>query len=109
MMARIDQGERPAGGNGQCLYQVQAKAMEDRGDDVGRLDGPVRRNGADRVAAADHAPALYAAAREVAREALRPVVAPSGRVNARRAAELGQIANERGLQHATLVKILDER
>ena len=74
-----------------------------------RLDRPIGRHGADRIAAADDAAALHAAAGEVARKALRPVVAPAGRIHARRAAELGQVAHQRRVQHAALVEVFDQR
>ena len=58
---------------------------------------------------ADDAAALHAAAGEVHRPALRPVVAAAGRVDPRRAAELGQVADQRVVQHAALVEVFDQR
>src|SRR5207253_95047 len=49
----------------------------------------------DAIAHAHHAAALDPAASEIRRPALRPVVATAGRVDARRAAELGQVADQR--------------
>ena len=77
--------------------------MEDRGHDVGGFYRPVGRHGADRIAAAHYSAALDSAAGEVTGEALRPMVAPAGRVHAGRAAELGEVANERGIEQAALI------
>ena len=54
------------------------------------------------------AAALDAAAGEVAGEALGPVVAAAGGVDARSAAELGEVADERAFEHAALGEVFDE-
>ncbi len=63
---------------------------------------------ADRVAATDDAAPLDAAAGKITRPALRPVVAAAGRIDPRRAAELGQVADQRVVEHAALVEVFDQ-
>ena len=82
--------------------------MEDRRGDVGRFDGTVRRHGADRIAGPHHAAPLNAAAGEADREAERPVVAPAGRVDPGRAAELRQVADERRVEQPALREVFDQ-
>ena len=106
-MAEVDQRERPSGRARELGFEVQAEAVEDRCGDVGRLDGPVRGHGADRVAGPDDPASLDAAAGEPHGVAERPVVAPAGRVHPRRAAELGQVADQRRIEHAPLREVFD--
>src|SRR4051794_30462541 len=93
-MAEIDDREGSAGRAWQVGLEVEAEAVEDGRGDVGRLDRPVRRHRADRVAGADDPAPLDPAAGEADGEALRPVVAPPGGVHPRGPPELGQVADQ---------------
>ena len=83
--------------------------MEDGGGDVGRLDGSVGGDRADRVACTDDPPSLHSATGETDGETLRPVVATTGRIHARGSAELGEVADEGRVEESALVEVFDQR
>src|SRR5262245_45759524 len=64
MLPEIDQREGAAVGTGERGVEIEAEALVDRGDHFGRLDGPLGRVRAHRVALADGPPALDSAAGE---------------------------------------------
>src|SRR5690349_14251914 len=107
-MTGIDEREGPTRRTGERSIQVEPEAVEDRGHDVGRFDRSIGRHRTNWIAAADHSPALHSAAGEVARETLRPMIAAAGRIHAWRAAKLGQVANERRIEHAALIEVFNE-
>ena len=61
------------------------------------------------VGSADDVAALHASAGEVRREALRPVISTTCRVDSRSATKLGQVADQRIVEHASLLEVLDQR
>src|SRR5689334_3895065 len=85
MRAVVDDRERTSLRPGELGFQIDAEAMEDGGDDLGRVHGAFGRVAARFVGAADDAAPLDAAASEHDGPALRPVIAPAGRVDFRRA------------------------
>src|SRR5262245_23073629 len=109
MVTRIDQRKRPPRWTWQRLFKIESEAVKDRRHNVGRLDRPIRRYGTNRIAAAHNSSALYSATREVTRKALRPMIATARRIHPRRATKLGQIANQRRIEHPTLIEILYKR
>src|SRR4051794_29721705 len=108
-VATVHKREGTTGWTGECCFEVKSETVKDRGDDVRWLDRPIRRHGANRIAAADNPTAFHAAASETTREALRPVVAAAGGIYARRASEFGQITYQCRVEHAPLIEVLDER
>src|SRR5947207_1654972 len=100
MLPGIDQRERTALRAGERAFHVEAEAMENCRDDFGRLDGALDRHRADWIAAADDPAPFHAAPGEADRPALRPVVAASSGIDPRRAAEFGQVADQRVVEHA---------
>src|SRR6185436_2420057 len=108
MLPKVHQRERPAGGAGERGFQVEAEALVNGADDFRRLDGAFGWVGTDGVAAANGPAPLDAAAGEVGGEALRPVVTPAGWVDARRTAELGEVADQRLGQHPPLAQVFNQ-
>ena len=107
--AVIDEREGPRVRAGQMRFKIETETVIDCRNNFVRSDRAFDRVSADFVALADDASAFYAAAREITGPALRPVVASAGGIDFRRAAELGEIANECGVEHAALDEIFDER
>src|SRR5690242_6348006 len=95
MLTEIDQRKRSAVRAGERRVEIKAEAFVDRGDDFRWLDGSFGRIGADGVALTDGPAPLNSATGEINTKTLRPVVAAAGRIDPRRAAELGQIADQR--------------
>src|SRR5688572_27289974 len=89
-------------------FKVEAKAVINRRHDFGGIDWSFGRIAADRIALADDSPALHAAASKIHGPALRPMIATAGRIHARRASELGEVADHRVFEHSALLQILDQ-
>ena len=83
--------------------------MIDRRHDFGRIDRAFDRIGADFVAFADHAPAFDAASGKIHCPTLRPVVASAGGIDLRRATELGEVADQRVVEHPALEQVFNQR
>ena len=101
VLAGVDQRERPPCGPGSLRFEVEAEAV-DRSWPRRRAARPAARPARRRSGRCvpTTRPPLHAAAGEVDRPALRPVVAPAGRIDPRRAAELRQVAHQRVVEHA---------
>jgi hypothetical protein len=108
-MSHIDEGEGASRRPGQMTLEIETQTVKDRCHHVRRLHGSLGRHSPHWVAGTDNATSLNAPAGKVGREALRPVIPASGRIDARRASELSQIADERVPQKSTVVKILNQR
>ena len=77
---------------------IEAKAVEDSGDDVAGLDGTFRGEAPDGIAFSDDTSALHAATCEGDGEALGPVVTAAGGVDLGCAAKLAEAGDEGGVE-----------
>src|SRR5262249_62287581 len=89
------------------LARVQPKQVQRGGVDVGHVVALLHRVEADLVGGAVHDAALDAAAGQPGAEALRVVVAAVA-LGARRAAELRAPDDQRVLEHAALLEVLEQ-
>src|SRR5438093_706706 len=80
-------------GAGEFGFEFDAQAVINGGDDFGGSNGALGGVGAFVIALADDSAALHAAAGEINRPALRPVVAAAGGVDAGGTAEFGEVAD----------------
>ena len=83
--------------------------MVDRGHDFAGIYRTLDRVGADLVALPDHAPAFDAAAGEIDRPALRPMIAAARGIDLGCATEFGKVADQCGVEQAALGEILNQR
>src|SRR5262245_49751008 len=102
MLAGVDQRERPSLRTRQLGFQIETEAVVDRGHDLRWIDRPLGRHPTDAVARANDAAPLHSASGEIHSPTLWPMIASAGWVDARRAAELGQVRDQRVAEHASL-------
>src|SRR2546430_3673021 len=102
LSSKIDDREWPPIRTGQLRCQVQSQAMINRSYDLRRLDRAFDRISTNIVALADDAASFDAAAGEINRPALRPMIASTSRIDFGRASELGEIADQSVVEHAAI-------
>ena len=86
-----------------------AEELEDRGGKIGGADRAIGWHPAAVVARADHATARHASAGQGHREDAPPVIAATGGIDRRRATEFPHHHDERLVEEATVLEIVEER
>lgn len=108
-IAEVHERERAAGRAGKVGIELKSKAVEDRGNHIAGLHRTVRRHAANWIAGTNHLATTHTASGKPNREALRPVIAATRRVDSRSPSEFGEIADEGVVQQSSLVQVFDER
>src|SRR5438477_1659840 len=109
LSSKIDDREWPTIRTRQFRCQVQSQAMINRGYNLRWLDRAFDRIRANIVALADYSPSFDAAAGEINRPALRPMIASTSRIDFGRASKFGEIADQRVIEHAAICEVFNQR
>ena len=89
--------------------RVDAQGMADRGVQVGDPHRPILRSPADLIRRPNDGATLQRTAAHQDAPALRPMIAPAGRIHLRRVAELTHTHDHRVLQQPALIQFLEQR